>query len=231
MGGYLWRPVAPQEWDRLLRATGLVGIAAILVVEFAPSAPIRDFAVFFSLALFLNGPLTPLTPIGFEPVLMAFGQLYPPIVVAAVGVAAQMLVEVMNYHLYNAALRSALMTKIRTSRLVRWTIEQFGVQPFATIVFCALTPMPFWIVRIAAPLANYPIGRYLAAIALGRLPRYWFYATLGMMVPISGALILKVGLGVTVLVAGVIVWRQLASRSPTTSGPMGAVTGDTPPAA
>ena len=58
-----------------------------------------------------------------------------------------------------------------------------------------------------------------------------FYATLGMVVPISGELILTVGLGVTVIVAVFIVWRQLASRSPTTSGPMGAVTGDTPPAA
>ena len=231
MWSYALRPVAPREWDRMLRGAGLVGLLTILVVQFAPSAPVRDLAVFYSLALFLSGPLTPLTPIGFEPVVMAFGQLYPPLLVAVVGVAAQLTVEVMNYHLYGAALRSALMTKIRTSRLVRWTIEQFGVQPFATIVFCALTPMPFWIVRIAAPLANYPIGRYLAAIALGRLPRYWFYATLGMMVPISGELILTVGLGVTVIVAVFIVWRQLASRSPTTSGPMGAVTGDTPPAA
>mgnify|MGYP002813231762 CR=1 FL=1 len=204
------RPVAASQWDGLFRATGLVGIVAILLVEFARTAPVRDLAVFFSLALFVNGPYSPLMPVGFEPILMAYGQIYPPLLVALVGVCGQLLVEVVNYHLYGAAMRSAMMTRARESRLVRRTIAWFEVQPFLTTFVCALTPIPFWVVRIAAPLANYPMGRYLAATALGRLPRLWFYASIGAILPFSGDVILGVGLGATAILAVLIAWHQVA---------------------
>jgi uncharacterized membrane protein YdjX (TVP38/TMEM64 family) len=207
--------VAAHQWDRVLLATGLVGCGAILLVQFVSVAPIRDLAVFFSLTLFVNGPYSPLMPFGFEPILMAFGQLYPPLLVATVGVFAQLLVETVNYHLYNAALRSAMMTRARGSRIVRKTIDVFEVQPFLTTFVCALTPIPFWIVRIAAPLAGYPMRRYLAATALGRFPRLWFYAALGTMLPLDGDAILGVGLGASAILAVLIAWRQIAKPGAT----------------
>ncbi len=203
--------MAASRWDRLFRATGLVASAAILLVEFVPVAPIRDLAVFFSLTLFVNGPYSPLMPFGLEPILMAYGQIYRPLLVAAVGVSAQLLVEVVNYHLYEAAMSSAMMTKARESRVVRTTVKWFAVQPFLTIFVCALTPIPYWIVRIAAPLAHYPMGRYLAATALGRFPRLWFYAAIGTLLPFSGDLILGVGLGATAIVAVLIAWHRVAA--------------------
>jgi uncharacterized membrane protein YdjX (TVP38/TMEM64 family) len=205
------RPMGARQWDFLLRATGVVGAAAILLVEFVTVAPIGDLAVFFSLTLFVNGPYSPLMPVAFEPMLMAYGQLYSPLLVAAVGVSGQVLVEAVNYHLYHAAMRSAMMTKARESRVVRTTIKSFETQPFLTIFVCALTPIPFWIVRIVAPLAGYPIRRYLAATALGRFPRLWFYAAIGAMLPIGGGLVFGVGLAVTVILAVLIAWHRIAA--------------------
>jgi uncharacterized membrane protein YdjX (TVP38/TMEM64 family) len=205
------RPVAPRQWDLLLRASGLVGILGIVLTAFVPIVPVRDLAVFFSLTLFINGPYSPLTPFGYESILMTFGQIYPPLLVAAVGVLGQLMVEYVNYHLYDAAMRTELMKKARGSFVIRKTIEWFDAQPFLTTFVCALTPIPFWIARIAAPLANYPMRRYLTAMALGRLPRLWFYAALGAALPFSGDLILGVGLGATALLAVLIAWHQYAA--------------------
>jgi uncharacterized membrane protein YdjX (TVP38/TMEM64 family) len=205
------RPVAPRQWDFLLRASGLVGILGIVLTAFVPIVPVRDLAVFFSLTLFINGPYSPLTPFGYEPILMTFGQIYPPLLVAAVGVLGQLMVESVNYHLYDAAMRSEMMAKARGSFVIRKTIEWFDVQPFLTTFVCALTPIPFWIARTAAPLADYPMRRYLTAMALGRLPRLWFYAAIGAVLPFSGDLILGVGLGATVVVAVLIAWHQYAA--------------------
>ena len=205
------RPVAPRQWDNLLRASGAVGLLGIVLTAMVPIVPVRDLAVFFSLTLFINGPYSPLTPFGYEPILMAFGKIYPPLLVAAVGVVGQVLVEIVNYRLYDAAMHSEMMARARGSLVVRKTIEWFDAQPFLTTFVCAFTPIPFWIARIAAPLTNYPLWRYLVAMALGRLPRLWFYAAIGTVLPFGGDLILEVGLGATVLLAALLVWHQYAA--------------------
>jgi uncharacterized membrane protein YdjX (TVP38/TMEM64 family) len=202
-GWYAWamRPVAPDAWDGLLWASGAVAFIGIVLTTLVPFAPVRDLAVFFSLTLFINGPYSPITPIGFEPILMTFGQIYPPLLVAVVGVIGQLTVEYVNYHLYGAAMQWQPMTRARESRLVRRVTAWFAVQPFLTIVVLALTPLPFWIARIAAPLARYPMRRYLTATAIGRLPRLWFYAALGTVLPFSAGTILGVGLGAAAILA------------------------------
>lgn len=209
------RPVAATEWDGLLRSSGAIGILAILLVQWSQLETVRDLAVFFSLTLFVNGPYSPLLPFGFEPILLTFGQLYPPLLVAVLGVVAQVLVELINFRLYHAALRTDMMSRARESRMVRTTIKWFAVQPFLTTFVCALTPIPFWIVRIAAPLAGYSLPKYLTAMALGRLPRLWFYAALGSVLPFDGSVILGVGFAATVLAAVVLGWRHLRAMRTT----------------
>ena len=44
---------------------------------------------------------------------------------------------------------------------------------------CSWSPLPYWSVRILAPLAGYSVRRYLLATFLGRFPRFWFFAALG----------------------------------------------------
>lgn len=200
------RPVASDRWDRMLWVSGGVSLAGIGLASFVPF--LSDLAVLFSLTLLVNGPWSIFTPVAYEPILMTFGQVYPGVLVAVVGVTGQLCVEYVNYHLYNAAMHTQLLTAARESAVVRKTIAWFSVQPFWTVFMCALTPLPFWIARIAAPLAGYPMRRYLTATALGRFPRLWFYAALGMVVPVRGTTILAVGFAATVILAALIAARR-----------------------
>ncbi len=169
--------------------------------------PASELAMFVSLTLIINGPYSPLLPAGYEPVVMTYGQLYAPLLIAGIGVTGQVAVEYVNYRLYDAALHSATLQRLSSGKLARWMVAAFNASPFAAVAVTAFLPLPFWVVRIAAPLARYPIGKYLTAMVIGRIPRLWFYAALGMIVPLSGATILLAG-----LIGGVILAIPIAMR-------------------
>jgi hypothetical protein len=206
--GRLLREVAPARWDGLLRACGIVGLVALLLTAFVPDPRVSDLATLFSLSLFINGPYSPLTPIGFEPMLMAYGKLYPPFGVAMIGLTAQLMVEYVNYHLYDAALHTELMRSTRESRVLQRVLGWYRAAPFLTTVVVAFTPIPYWTLRITAPLARYPMSRHLTATAVGRIPRLWFYAAIGTLLPFSSGAILGTGLGIAVLFVVIALLRR-----------------------
>lgn len=57
----------------------------------------------------------------------------------------------------------------------------FRRAPFAIIAVSGVTPLPFFPFKAMAFAARYPLGRYLTAVAAGRLPRYLLLAWLGVV--------------------------------------------------
>ncbi len=70
-------------------------------------------------------------------------------------------------------------------RLQRW----FARAPFAILALSGLTPLPFFPFKALAFTERYPLGRYCAAVAVGRLPRYLLLAWLGVAVRLPAALL------------------------------------------
>ena len=200
------RPVAPAAWDSLLWASGLVALVGILVSSFVPA--LSELAALFSLALFTNGPYSMFLPVGYEPVLMVFGRVYPPALVAAVGTLGVVAVEYVNYRLYDAALHSRLMAEMRDSALVRRLVLMFARRPFLTVFLAALLPIPFWVARIAGVLDRYSLRRFLTATALGRFPQFLLYAALGTVVPLTGGQLLATGAVAAVILGAAVALRR-----------------------
>jgi uncharacterized membrane protein YdjX (TVP38/TMEM64 family) len=61
----------------------------------------------------------------------------------------------------------------------------FQRRPFFAVWLCSWSPIPYWIVAALAPLSRYPMGKFLFATFLGRGPRVWFFAALGLVVPVA----------------------------------------------
>jgi uncharacterized membrane protein YdjX (TVP38/TMEM64 family) len=200
----LWlRPLGDRRWDMILRATGLTGLAGIAVVLLVPdSAVLVWFAV---LSLPANGPLSPVVPAAFEPLIMEAAKYEHPLSVSVVGLAAYMFTEYLNWHLYGWALKRELLAKVAENRWVRWGISRFARAPFTTIIVFAFTPLPFWVARCLAILDRYPVGRFMAATALGRFPRILIYAWLGAVLQVPTVMLAIVAVG-AVLVA--LAWRR-----------------------
>lgn len=65
-----------------------------------------------------------------------------------------------------------------------WVQRTFARAPFAVLALSGLTPLPFFPFKALAFTARYPLHPYLAAVALGRLPRYLLLAWLGVAIHI-----------------------------------------------
>jgi membrane protein YqaA with SNARE-associated domain len=186
----------------------------------------EELAAFAWLMFFTSGPTSTFLPSASEPILMAFGKLYPPLLLATIGVAAIALVEWINYRVFGAVLLARRLERVRSARFTRRLMTWFDVQPFATVVIAALTPIPFWIARCCAVISRYPMPRFIAATALGRFPRIWLIATVGTLLPFTSSAILAGG-GVLILVAATAaaVGRRRgstnATATPTTMPPAG----------
>ena len=82
----------------------------------------------------------------------------------------------------------------------------------------AAVPLPFMIPRVLVPVSGYPVGRYAAAVALGRWPRIFVIAAFGQYVDIP-VWVLKAlfAAGVAAALVGALVRRL--RRTVATSGP------------
>lgn len=189
-------------WDGLIRASGLLALLAI-----PATARLPDFGAltgFVLVTMWLNGPLAPFFPTTYEPVLMAYGRVYSPLLVATCGIAGTLYIEFLNYHLYRRLLHSRLLGPLRQSRTVTWIIRIFQRAPFFAVWLCSWSPLPYWSVRFLSPLSGYPPARHLWATFLGRFPRLWFFAALGLWWHASIALLFAISAG-SILLA-VTVW-------------------------
>jgi membrane protein YqaA with SNARE-associated domain len=92
--------------------------------------------------------------------------------VAAAWVDHQLFVPVIARVAAQPALAGGAFGKLR---------DVFTRAPFAIIAVSGVTPLPFFPFKAMAFAARYPLGRYLTAVAAGRLPRYLLLAWLGVL--------------------------------------------------
>jgi uncharacterized membrane protein YdjX (TVP38/TMEM64 family) len=165
---------------------------------------------FALIAAWCHGPASPFLPVAFEPVLLVYGRIYPPLVVAVVGTAASIVAEAVNYLGYGYLLRSRRLRRIQqvSSRVTTW----FARHPFLTCVLAASTPIPDWSVRILGALARYPARRYLLAFAIGRVPKFWVIATVGQVLQINPWALAAAVLALLVVAYAGVAFRRLGGR-------------------
>ncbi len=202
------------EWDAVLRATGILALAAIYPALRWPDVAV--LAGFLCLTLLVSGPISMVLPAAFEPMLMVAGRLYHPLLVTLLAVAGNLYMDYVNYHLYGAVMRHPRLEAARSSWVVRKTLALFQRSPFFAVWLCAWSPIPYWIVSVLAPMSQYAMRKYLFATFLGRAPRVWFFATLGLVIPVSTQVL--VTCAVAAVVTGVVVVLHKGPRALLRSG-------------
>jgi membrane protein YqaA with SNARE-associated domain len=118
-----------------------------------------------------------------EPAVIWYGArlgVWPTALVATAGTVAAALVD---YQIFVPLIRRAAAR--RGSRAAdpgpaaRGWPGRLARAPFAMIALSGLTPLPFFPIKALAFAAQYPLGRYLAAVTARSLPRYLLLAWLG----------------------------------------------------
>jgi uncharacterized membrane protein YdjX (TVP38/TMEM64 family) len=193
----------------VLRITGLVALVTLMLARAVPA--VAGLVPFVLFTIWTNGPHSPVLFATYEPVLMLYGRLYPPILIGVLGTLGSVSVEYLNYHLYVKAADSRALRAVTQSRLVTVLGRWYARAPFLTIVTCALTPIPFWLARVLSAVTRYSLRRYLLATAVGRFPRLWFFAALGTLaIPTVWLAMAAAG---SIVLAGLSVAFRAARRS------------------
>jgi uncharacterized membrane protein YdjX (TVP38/TMEM64 family) len=204
---FLLTPRGDRRWDLFLRSLGAAALLGIpIVILFPSTVPLVWLAV---LSIPANSPLSPLFPASFEPLIMEAAKHARPIVVTAVALVAYLYMEFINWHVYGWVLRWKRLAGMKEHRAVQRSLYWFGRKPMIAIAVFAATPLPFWAVRLVALMADYPLGRFMLATAIGRLPRLYFYAWLGDLLVVPAWVLATIIFGTG---AVVIIWRKASGK-------------------
>ncbi len=154
-----------------------------------------------------------------EPALFAAAKSSPAAAVALAGTLACVVAIVLDYALIGwFTNRQFVRTELDDSRGLRAAQRFFGRAPFILILLSALLPVPFYPVKILAIVRDYSLARFIVALVLGRLPRFYALARVGEEVQAPKSALLSAGITLG-LFAAWGVWRtvrrnKLRQRSP-----------------
>ncbi len=209
MSEILSRRFGSPAADRVLRGTGVVAALAIPLTLLVPQ--VAPLTAFLLITVWVHGPVSPLLPAAYEPVLILFGRMYSPLLIALLGTLGDLYVEYLDYHLFRRLGGFGPYAALQQRPLFARAVALFRRRPFFTVWIFAFTPLPDWMIRLIAPAAGYSIPRYLLAMALGRLPQFWLLAAIGAWWQPGARLLVGIAAGTTALMIGAVLWRRLRS--------------------
>jgi membrane protein YqaA with SNARE-associated domain len=155
-----------------LGAAALFGLLCGAVVLYDPRYSQLAIYALYAIPAHLLISLLP-----HEPALWIAARLYPAIVVALVGTSATLVAIVLDYWLIGWLVNHQLVKPVvQESRWFKFASRWFRKAPALLIAGSALAPVPFYPVKIMAIAAGYPLKRFVAALIVGRLPRFYFLA-------------------------------------------------------
>ena len=203
-----------KEWRIYLSSLGALLLAAGATAFFLP-----DYRNLFYLFLY-SAPSNSFIPVPHEPAMIFFGRLYLPELVALVAAVGTLIPCFIDYKAISFAFQAEKLRKIRDSKVYGGAVYYFLKAPFICVFLAALLPfIPFYIFRVLSPTSGYALSRYMLAVFLGRIPRYYLFALLGTLPILPLLLVVSIVLIVCALSYAVIK-RHLVSRSEGSPGPV-----------
>ena len=162
------------------------GLARVALLR-REAAPFLRWRVLMLLALFAYAFISnvALAVVPHEPVVVWYGPRVGIWVTALVATAGTVLAAFVDHRLFLPLVQRLAARRARTPGL----LKAFGRAPFAIIALSGLTPLPFFPFKAMAFTHGYPLGRYVAAVAAGRLPRYALLAWLGIVIHVPAWLL------------------------------------------
>jgi membrane protein YqaA with SNARE-associated domain len=122
-----------------------------------------------------------ISPFPHEPMLLWVAKFEPPWAVAAMGTIGACLAGLFDYGLLVPLFSQyAVRSRYEKSRLYLRSLRFFKRFPFLFLVVAGFSPLPFFPFKFISIAGGYPLRKYLAALVVGRTPRYYLLAWLGM---------------------------------------------------
>ena len=119
-----------------------------------------------------------------EPVVIWYGAHFGVWATAVVATAGTIASGWVDHRVFVPLMGRLAEKPVMTQGVVGRMRELFARAPFAAIAVSGFAPVPSFPVKAMAFAERYPLGRYLAAVAVGRFPRFALLAWLGFTLDI-----------------------------------------------
>lgn len=185
--------LGPKVWvfGGLMFVTGIV-TTALMLQDFRSQS-------YLYLAFYAIPANTAITVFPHEPVLVYFGKFANVWLSAAAATAGTVVAGYMDHTVFTPVLNLEGRQAYKERPLYRRAAGWFARWPFPTLVLAGFTPVPFWPFKFLTFSAHYPLERYLAALVVGRFPRYVVLAWVGRVLEVPNWILFGFFLVVIVL--------------------------------
>ena len=183
-------------------AIALIG-AGVLWVAFPDRRPLVGYFLYAIPAHLL------ISVLANEPALFAAAKVAPPVWVAIAGTAGCVVAALLDYALIGWFVNHRLIkTELDDSRGFQIAQRFFAKAPFLLIAASAFFPLPFYPAKILAIARNYPLSRFITAVVVARVPRFYLLALAGQKVQAPGGALVSAGVALA-LIGGWGIWRTV----------------------
>ena len=154
-----------------------------------------------------------------EPAVIYAGAIYEPWIVAVVGGLSTMVAAIVDYYVVKRVFELRRVAPVKQTTLYKTAVRYFYWRPWWTIAVFALTPLPFYPIRLLAPSSGYPLWRYVSAYVCGRIPRYYLLAMGGAWIPVPPKYLILMVVFIIITSVLWVLWarRRVRARQASTS--------------
>ena len=148
-----------------------------------------------------------------EPAVVYAGAIYDAWIVTVAGGVATMIAGIVDYYVVRKVFEFHRVAEVKESSIYRKAVRFFYWRPWITVAVFALSPLPFYPIRLLAPSSGYPLWRYVSAYAVGRMPRYYLLAMGGAWVPVPTKYTLLMVVGIIATSVGLVLYAQRRAKT------------------
>lgn len=192
----------PRKWKFIIGTLTVATLTGIITYFYYPKYIGLVFLFFYII------PSNSFIPFPHEPAIIYYGKIFGPLLTTLTATIPTVIACMIDYAVLTPVFTRTRLSKIKDTGIYKKTVYYFSKAPFFTNLIAALSPVPFYPVRILSVASQYPLWKYTTAIALGRIPRYYFLALFGALLNIPNWVIALFFLS---LVSGEI-YRQIYKR-------------------
>jgi membrane protein YqaA with SNARE-associated domain len=165
------------KWWIYFSFVGSFALAELIVLLFFPQYQTLVWYCFYTAISNFCIPWLP-----HEPIVLLYGTLFDPLLIALLGGIATCWVELLNYHVLRLITNIKRVQAITGKQWYQKAEGWFKKIPFLSLVISGFTPIPYAPFRVFAVTSKYPMTKYELAVFVGRTPRYYILALTGKVI-------------------------------------------------
>lgn len=165
----------PSKWKFIIVSLLMATLGGIYCYFYQPKYLGLTFLFFYII------PSNSFIPFPHEPAIIYYGKIFGPLLTTITAIVPTIIACVIDYAVLTPVFSRTRLSRLKETKIYRKTVFYYRKAPFFTNLFAALSPVPFYPVRILSVASGYPLWKYTTAVVAGRAPRYYFLALFGML--------------------------------------------------